>query len=103
MKRLATAPNVLIATLWADQLRAAGFAATVQRYYAGSIAGDIPPDQALPEVWIQDDAQWAAAQAWLQALQRPAEGRWGCHGCGEIIDAPFEQCWQCGALRPAPP
>jgi hypothetical protein len=27
---------------------------------------------------------------------------WSCHGCGEAVDGPFEQCWNCGALRPAP-
>ena len=50
MKRLVQAPNAAIATLWADMLRQAGFAVSVQRYFTGSIAGEIPPDQALPEV-----------------------------------------------------
>ena len=54
MRRLTTAPNIAIATLWADMLTSGGIAATVQRYFAGSIAGEIPPDQALPEIWIQD-------------------------------------------------
>ena len=50
------APNLALATLWADQLSGAGIDASVQRAYAGSIAGEIPPDQALPEVWVMDDA-----------------------------------------------
>ena len=100
MKRLVQAPNAAIATLWADLLRQAGIDVSVQRYYTGSIAGEIPPDQALPEVWVHDDAQHARATALLRELQRPAWRQWLCRGCGERIDGPFEQCWNCGASMP---
>ena len=100
MKRLVSAPNVAIATLWADWLRSAGVDASVQRYYAGSIAGEIPPDQALPEVWIADEAQLDRARSLLHALRHPPQRRWSCPGCGERIDGPFEQCWNCGAAMP---
>ena len=63
MKRLTRAPNLAIATLWADLLSNAGVAATVQRMYASSIAGELPPDQALPEVWVSDDDQLEPARA----------------------------------------
>ena len=69
MKRLTRAPNLALATLWADLLSNAGIAATVQRMYASSIAGELPPDQALPEVWITDDAELERARA---LLARPA-------------------------------
>ena len=78
MKRLLAAPNLALATLWADQLSGAGIAASVQRIWAGSIAGEIPVDQALPN---------------------PPWRRWACRGCGEIVEGPFEQCWNCGAAR----
>ena len=57
MRRLTHAPNIALATLWADMLSQAGIESSVQRYFASSIAGDIPPDQALPEVWVHDDAR----------------------------------------------
>ena len=100
MIRLSQAPNLAIATLWADELSNAGFPVTVQRAFASSIAGQIPPDQALPELWLADDTQRAAAGALLHALQNPPERRWGCPGCGEVIDGPFDQCWCCGAAAP---
>jgi hypothetical protein len=105
MKRLVQAPNVAIATLWADLLRTqGGIATSVQRAYASGIAGEIPPDQALPEVWVLDDAQWPAAQALLRELQGPAAGgTWACPGCGEVIEAAFGQCWNCGATVPERP
>lgn len=101
MRRLVQAPNIALATLWADLLRQAGIEASVQRYFASSIAGDIPPDQALPEVWVLDDAQHDRAKALLADLQRPQWRHWLCPGCGERIDGPFEQCWNCGQAMPA--
>ena len=73
------------------------------RAYASGIVGQIPPDQALPELWLADDLRWAEARALLHGLQHPVERRWACRGCGEVIDGPFDQCWQCGAAMPTPP
>lgn len=101
MRRLAQAPNIALATLWTDMLGQAGVEASVQRYFASSIAGDIPPDQALPEVWVHDDAQLERARRLLGELQHPTWRQWCCRGCGERIDGPFEQCWNCGAAMPA--
>jgi hypothetical protein len=100
MKRLLQAPNLALATLWADQLGAAGVAALVQRAFASGIAGEIPPDQALPEVWVQDDADLDRARALLDEWRHLPWHRWACPRCAEIVDGPFEQCWNCGAMRP---
>jgi hypothetical protein len=100
MKRLVQAPNVALATLWADLLRQAGVDASVQRAYASGIAGEIPPDQALPEVWVHDDDEFASAKTLLDALSRPPSRHWLCHACRETVDGPFDQCWNCGAAMP---
>ena len=100
MKRLLQAPNLALATLWADQLTGAGLPASVQRAFASGIAGHLPPDQCLPEVWMDDEADHAGALALLQSWRLAPEQRWHCSGCDEIIEGPFEQCWNCGAWRP---
>jgi hypothetical protein len=100
MKRLTTAPNLALATLWADLLSHAGVPTTVQRQYASSIAGEVPPDQTLPELWVQDADQVEQARVLLDELRNPASRRWACPGCGELIDGPFEECWKCGASMP---
>jgi hypothetical protein len=101
MRRLVQAPNLAIATLWADLLqRQGGFEVSVQRAFASGIAGEIPPDQALPELWILDDRQRDSALAWLDTLRHLPERHWLCHACGESVDGPFEQCWNCGAPMP---
>lgn len=94
------APNLAVATLWADLLTHAGVDATVQRAWASSIAGEIPPDQALPEVWVRDDDQLDAARRLLEQLRHAPQREWVCRQCGERVEGPFEQCWNCGALMP---
>jgi len=101
MRRLVTAPNLAIATLWADMLTGAGYGCTVQRAYASSIAGEIPPDQALPELWVLDDGQLDLARRRLHELRHPTWRHWVCRSCHEQIDGPFDQCWNCGAMGPA--
>jgi hypothetical protein len=101
MKRLTRAPNLALATLWADMLCNAGIAATVQRMYASSIAGELPPDQALPEVWISEDAELERARVLLHELRHPQHRHWACPKCREVIDGPFDQCWNCGADMPS--
>lgn len=101
MKKLQQAPNLALATLWADMLADAGIPACVQRAYTSGIAGEIPPDQSLPEIWLHDGAQLDQARSLMHAWQHPPQQRWACPGCHEIIDGPFEQCWNCGRMRAA--
>ena len=100
MRRIAHAPNIAIAALWVDALRQAGFDASMQRYYLGAAAGELPPDQCLPEIWLADDSQEAAARALLADLQRTPQRRWAC-ACGEIVEGGFESCWNCDRPMPA--
>ncbi|MBX3585602.1 MAG: DUF2007 domain-containing protein [Ramlibacter sp.] len=99
MLRLTQAPNIAIATLWVDTLREAGIAASLQRYFLSSAAGDLPPDQCLPEIWLNHEEQEEAARALLHALQNLPQRRWAC-ACGEIVEGGFEQCWNCGRAMP---
>lgn len=103
MKKLLAAPNLALATLWADQLESAGIGTSVQRAYASGIAGQIPVDQALPEVWVDDAADRDRALALLDEWQRLPHRTWACTSCYEIVEGPFEQCWNCGAAMPALP
>jgi hypothetical protein len=100
MRKLTQAPNIAIAAFWADALRQAGIEASVQRYYLGAAAGELPPDQCLPEVWLTHDEQEAEAREFLHGLQHATQRRWVC-ACGEAVEGGFEQCWNCGLPMPA--
>lgn len=100
MKRLTSAPNLALATLWADMLNSAGVATTVERAFASGMAGGVPVDQTLPELWVVDDDRLEAARTLLRELRHPRSQHWACPGCGEIIEGPFEECWNCGTAMP---
>ncbi|WP_084652288.1 hypothetical protein [Ottowia thiooxydans] len=98
MRRLTRAPNTAIAQIWVDLLCEGGYPATVQRQFLSGVAGSLPPDQCLPEIWLLHDEHETAAQTLLSELARVPQRRWVCHACGEEIEGGFEQCWGCGAL-----
>ncbi|NJS37244.1 MAG: DUF2007 domain-containing protein [Brachymonas sp.] len=100
MKRLGQAPNIAIAQLWVDILRDQGIDANMQRYFLNGAAGDLPPDQCLPEIWVQEDEQFERAQQMFAEIQRTPQRNWICTGCGERVEGGFEQCWNC--LTPMP-
>ena len=100
MLRLTRAPNIAIAALWVDALQQAGFSASVQRYYLGGLAGELPPDQCQPEVWLTHAHEEPGARELLHSLQNRPQRRWLCV-CGEVVEGGFEQCWNCGADMPA--
>jgi hypothetical protein len=77
--------------------RDAGIAASVQRAYASGIAGEIPPDQSLPEVWVPTTPSTTRPRAAARAWQHAAAPALGLPACHESVDGPFEQCWNCGA------
>ena len=102
MKRLTHAPNIAIAALWVDVLRQAGCEASMQRYFLGSVAGELPPDQCQPEVWLHDESQMERARSVLDAWRNAPQRHWVC-ACGETVEGGFEQCWSCGLPMPGLP
>ena len=72
-----------------------------QRRYLTSVAGELPPDQCLPEIWLRHDEHLAAAGALLEDLERVPQREWTCAACGERIEGGLEEYWACGAAMPA--
>ena len=99
MRRLTQAPNIAIASLWADTLRQAGIEASVQRQFLSSVAGEVPPDQCLPEIWVLHDEQLPQARVLIEQLLSLPQRRWRC-ACGELVEGGFESCWNCGRAMP---
>ncbi len=99
MQRIFTAANRFDAYLLVDRLAHAGIKAHVFNENMSSIVGDVPPDVAQPQVWLDDDADRERADAVLRAYQieRNRTGTLVCARCGEENPATFDLCWQCGS------
>jgi hypothetical protein len=99
MQRIFTATNRTDAYLVVHRLAQAGIKAHVFNEHMSSIVGDVPPDVALPQVWLDDDADRERAEQVLRAFEheRSRTGTIVCRKCGEDNPATFELCWNCGA------
>ncbi|HET9653641.1 MAG TPA: DUF2007 domain-containing protein [Usitatibacter sp.] len=98
MKRVHTAANLPEAHLIRDALEQNGITAHVFNANASSVAGELPLDAALPQVWIENPAQLAHAREVIAGfLRRPPLGPpLKCPGCGEENPSSFDFCWKCG-------
>jgi hypothetical protein len=99
MIRVYTARQRYDAYLVADRLNQAGIKAHVFNQHASSIVGDVPPDVAQPQVWIERECDRERAQIVLRDIEsagsRSADVL--CGGCGEPSPSNFDLCWNCGA------
>ncbi len=104
MKRLYRAAHLPEAELLKDRLLDAGIPAVVKGGLLTGILGEIPVD-ITPEVWIENEADWARAQAVVRdyeaALRRERPPpSWTCPRCAAEVDGELGLCWRCGAPRP---
>jgi hypothetical protein len=99
VERFYIAGNRFDAYLLLHRLQHAGIAARVFNENMQSIAGEVPPDVAQPEVWLERPEDRLRAERVLAALQseRKQSGSVRCSACGEDNPANFELCWRCGA------
>ncbi len=99
MERFYTALNRLDAYLLLHRLQQVGVSAYVFNEHASSIVGEVPPDVAQPQIWIEHARDRERAQAALAALaaERAQTGTTFCRACQEENPANFELCWSCGA------
>ncbi|MFO1284536.1 MAG: DUF2007 domain-containing protein [Burkholderiales bacterium] len=99
MKRLYTASNRLDAWLLRDRLAHADIDSHVFNQHMQAIVGEVPPDVAGPQVWVDDDI-WSKASAVLAEFHaeraRGSGARKQCRHCGEENPGNFELCWKCG-------
>lgn len=91
------------AHLLRDRLARHGIGAHVLNLHVQGAVGELPPEAALPQVWIADARDRERARAVLAAHEADAR-RVGppcfCGDCGEENPAGFELCWRCGRALP---
>lgn len=99
MKRVHTAANLPEAHLLVDLLADRGIRTRVFNAHASSLAGELPIDASLPQVWVDDDADAPRArEVILEYSRHPVSTAvLKCPACGEESPGSFDLCWSCGA------
>ena len=98
MERFYIAINRFDAYLVLHHLQQAGIPAHVFNEHVQSIVGDVPPDVAQPQVWLERPADRSRAEKVLATMRadRLKTGTVACASCREDNPANFEICWKCG-------
>ncbi len=83
-------------------LQSAGVECLVRNRYLGGAIGELPLNEAWPEIWVVDADDENRARRLIDAALEPQPRRseWRCGQCGEVSEGQFRQCWQCGAEPP---
>ncbi|MFG6177429.1 DUF2007 domain-containing protein [Halomonas sp. THAF12] len=93
--------NPLLVGHVANLLEVAGIPVERRNQTLGGGAGELPPAECEPEVWVaphnRDRAEALIHDALSGTDDRPA---WTCSGCGERLEGVFEACWNCGRPKP---
>jgi len=76
-----------------------GVRARILNANASSLAGELPIESSLPQVWVDKDEDAPRARALIEAhvTARPGGPPRNCPACGEENPASFDLCWSCGA------
>lgn len=106
MKKVYGSHDSILVAQVRQMLEANHIACITRNDFLAGAAGELPPTECWPEVWVLENFQEPKARALVDAfvdadpLTAPGAAPWTCSACGERIEAPFTQCWQCGVERP---
>lgn len=94
-----TAGSLQDAHILLGLLRAEGIDARILNARAYGALGEIPFDQAYPELWLVHPEDLDRARRVFEAFDRPTDAAPDarCPACGETSPGAFALCWHCGA------
>ena len=103
MKRVFSSCDPLLAGYLRSVLEEHGIGCLVKNEYLLGGAGELPPTECWPELWVVEDRDEARARALLEEARSGDAGKgeaWPCPDCGEWIGPEFGACWRCAAEPP---
>ena len=98
MKRVFSSHDPMLAGYFRAVLEEHGIGCIIKNEYLLGGAGELPPIECWPEVWVVEDGDEIRARAIVEEARQagpPGDEGWRCSGCGEWIDPEFGTCWRC--------
>lgn len=105
MKRVYGSYNNLFVGYLKKVLENHGIRCVLRNEHLAGAAGEVPPIECWPEIWVTDEREWERARRIVNdalGSGRTQETAWRCPACGELLEGQFGLCWKCGESRPLP-
>jgi len=102
MKKIYTAPDRLMVFHSKNVLESYNINCIIKNEFLMGAAGELPPNECWPELWIEDAKNYDRALKILEKHGNISEiisPPWTCTQCGEKLEGQFTACWQCGENR----
>lgn len=102
MKKVYCAKDPLMIGHLRNVLVTFGIKCVTKNLDLSTAAGELPPIECWPELWVVEDEKSAKAKAILKKTLAPLSSvkkPWLCSACGEKIEGQFSECWKCGGDR----
>lgn len=102
MIKVFTAQNFIEVMFWKNFLEQHDVECVMKNEFLGSAAGEVPPIECWPELWITDERDEPLAKRLIKSdplADQQNLAVWTCASCGEESEGQFSDCWNCGAAR----
>jgi hypothetical protein len=99
MKAVYSSPQLFWVAYYQDILQSNGIECFVKNEYLSGGAGELPPNECWPRLYV-DDKDFDRADQIVQAElhHKPTDAPpWTCAQCGEENEGQFGICWKCSA------
>jgi hypothetical protein len=99
MKKVTSVDSLVTINHYKNLLIAEGIEAFIRNEHLGSIMGEMPFQEAWPELWIKNDLDYDRACELLdESIKYESPSRpWRCRKCGAENEGQFAACWKCSA------
>ena len=98
MKAVYSSPHLFWVVYYQDILQSNGIECLIKNEYLSGGAGELPPNECWPRLYV-DDKDFDRAEQLIQAElnSKPTDTpAWTCSQCGEDNEGQFAVCWKCG-------
>ena len=102
MKAVYSSPQLFWVVFYKDILQSNGIDGFIKNEFLSGGAGELPPNECWPRLYVEDD-DFTRAQQIVDKELKAAQTNyvsWTCAQCGEINEGQFGICWNCGATPP---
>lgn len=99
MKKVTSADSLLTINHYKNLLVSEGIPAFLRNEHLGSIIGEMPFQEAWPQLWVENDLDYDRAVQLIDAanvINESPQTPWRCKSCKTENEGQFAACWQCG-------